>query len=289
MRRVFAVLMLAAVCSGAEASGQPESGEGLQGVRAALGGSAALDGVRTLRLEGTSARIVGPLRLDSRVTMTIVRPDRYLRVDVLSLGVRSTEASVGFVRGVAVQSARGPDGARIDPEALIPAAARDQARRAAAQEQRRDLRRLLLGFLAGPFDGTSMTVAARRIAEAPEGRADMNRVVFEDGSDATLFSDTRTHRPLMVAWEGPDVLAQLRSATNRTDGGAAPASPPSDVSHGVEHRFYFSDFRAVGTLRWPFLIRHAVAGEMVEELRFDRIVINPPVDLAVFDGGTVTP
>lgn len=284
MRKVFLLLVLATLCGGAAASGQPEAGKSLLAIRATLGGSAALDGVRTVRLEGTSARIVGPLRLDSRVTMTIVRPDGYLRVDALSLGSRTTETTVGFVGGVAVQSARGPVGVQIDPEALVPADARDQARRAAAQEQRRDLRRLLLGYLAGPFDGTSMTVAARGIAEAPDGQADMSRLAFEDGSEATLFSDTGTHLPMMVAWEGPDVLAQLRSATNRTAGRGISASPPASASGRAEHRFYFADFRAVGTLRWPFVIRHAVAGELIEELRFERVLINPPVDLAVFDG-----
>jgi hypothetical protein len=109
-----------------------------------------------------------------------------------------------------------------------------------------------------------MMVTAGGVAEAPEGRADMNRLAFEDGSEAVLFSDTRSHLPLMVTWQGPDVLARLDA---------------------VEHRFYFSDFRSVGALRWPFVIRRAAAGQLIEELQFDRAVINPPVDLSIFDDG----
>jgi hypothetical protein len=285
MRVVLGLLMLAAVWCGADVSGEPEVDDGLLAIRAALGGSAALDSVRTFRMEGKDTRVIGPLRLASEVTITVVRPDHYLRVDTTTLAGRSTETAVGFAGSVVVQSARGQDGVRIDPATLIPAAARDQVLRAAAQEQRRDLRRLLLGCLAGPFDATSMAIRARGLAEAADGRADLTRLTFADASEATLFSDTATHLPVMVTWEGPDVLATLQGIGRRTEERArsSPVAAPPASSSSIEHRFYFSDFRAVGALRWPFVIRRAAAGELVEELRIDRVVINPPIDLALFD------
>lgn len=288
MRSVVTALMLIGMWGGEEGvSGQSGLDDGgLAAIRAALGGSTALDGVRTLRLEGESTRIVGPLRLASQVTLTVVRPDRYLRVDTMAIAGRPAEATVGFVGATVVQSARGQDGVRVDPAALIPVAARDEALRAGAQEQRRDLRRLLLGYLAAPFDAPTMAVTAGGIAEAPDGRADINRLTFEDASEVMLFSDTRTHLPLMVTWQGPDFLVRLKALGNRTDQRAGtPALPlTAGVSHPIEHRLYFSDFRPVGAVRWPFVIRRAAAGELMEEVRFERIVINPPVDLAVFDG-----
>ena len=40
--------------------------------------------------------------------------------------------------------------------------------------------------------------------------------------------------------------------------------------------------RRVGDVRWPFVIRRSVKGELLEEIRFDRIVINPALDPKVF-------
>jgi hypothetical protein len=65
------VLVLAAASAGAarQASGQ----ELLEQARRALGGE-ALAAVRTLRVEGQSTRVVGPLRLSSAVELLLDRP-----------------------------------------------------------------------------------------------------------------------------------------------------------------------------------------------------------------------
>ena len=52
----------------------------------------------------------------------------------------------------------------------------------------------------------------------------------------------------------------------------------------AEHRLYYADYRAVnGGVKWPFRIRHAVAGATIEETTFDRVSINAKIDPKKFE------
>ena len=51
----------------------------------------------------------------------------------------------------------------------------------------------------------------------------------------------------------------------------------------AEHRLYFGDYRAVGDVIWPFRIRRATSGRIVEEVTFDAIRINPTLDDRAFE------
>jgi len=255
----------------------------LDATQTALGGATALDRVRTVRAEGRSVRRVGPLTLGSRVTLTLARPDRYLLTEALSVGGRSAETATGFNGDKVIQRATGPDGTRLDPGSFAQAPIAGRSDPTAAAALRRELRLLLLGCFADAFDAARTAVDYRGTAEAPDGKADALHLVFADGSDATLFTDALTHLPLMASWEAPDTLAPLRAGGR----GATISSPPSFPGSPsplpiVEHRLYFSDYRRVGDVRWPFVIRRSVQGELLEEIRFDRISINPAVDPKVF-------
>ena len=276
--RVHIALMVVVVGFVCETRAQPEAARSvLDAAQTALGGVVALDRVRTLRAEGRSVRQIGPLTLASRVTLTLARPDAYLRTEALSIGGRSAETATGFNGDAVIQWATGPDGGRLDSAALGQSPG-GPARAATAAALRRELRLLLLGSFADSFDAARTTVDYRGTAEAPDGKADALHLIFADASDATLFTDAMTHLPRMVSWEAPDTLAPLRSGGRGT---AASPSSPSELPM-VEHRLYFSDYRRVGDVRWPFVIRRSVSGELLEEIRFDRILINPAVDPKVF-------
>jgi predicted thioesterase len=51
----------------------------------------------------------------------------------------------------------------------------------------------------------------------------------------------------------------------------------------LEHRLYYGDFRDVDGMKWPFRLRHAVAGQTIEETTFDRIRINVKIDARKFE------
>jgi hypothetical protein len=104
---------------------------------------------------------------------------------------------------------------------------------------------------------------------------------------ARLFIDAQTHLPIMVSWQqgapparrgGPPPQPPAAAPGATPPAATPPAAPPT-----VEHRLYFADFREVDGLKWPFRLRHAVAGETIEETTFDRFRINARVDPKRFD------
>ena len=68
-----------------------------------------------------------------------------------------------------------------------------------------------------------------------------------------------------------------------------PGAPSAGSGRGApmaaaEQRLYDADYRAVnGGVKWPFRIRHAVAGATVEETTFDRVSINAKIDPKKFE------
>jgi hypothetical protein len=83
--------------------------------------------------------------------------------------------------------------------------------------------------------------------------------------------------PVMLIWQAP------------APGGPGAGGPPPGAGRGaapapVDHRVYYADYRAVnGGVKWPFRIRHAVAGTTIEETTFDRVSINAKIDPKKFD------
>ena len=271
---VGATVLLSVAVAGV--SGQSVDEGLLEPTRQALGGK-GLAGVRTLRAEGESTRVVASLRLSSAIELLLERPDRFLRIDRLRVAGTAAETTSGFVGDRFVQ--RTP-GQRVPAPAGAAPDQRNELQRAAAAGLRSELLLLLLGFFAGTFDDSPLHVERLGIAEAPDARAEALRLTFGTGLAATLFVHVDTHLPLMVSWQGADPSAVLRLATS-TDPFAATALVAAGQAAPVEHRLHFSDYRRVDALRWPFLVRHTAGGRPVEELRFERLTPNP-----VFKHGT---
>ena len=278
-----AVLVLAVGSVSADrqsANGQGADGEPLEQARSALGGE-SLAALRTLRVEGQSTRVVGPLRLGSAIELLLERPDRFLRVDRMRLAGSSAETVSGFVGDQFFQRTPQPLALSL---AGHPSPDQSQAlMRAAAVGFRKELTLLLLGFFGGTFDGSPMRVERLGSAEAPDGKAEALRLTFGDGSLATLFIHVDTHLPLMVSWQGTDPAVAVRLATT-TEAAVASVLAASAELPLVEHRLHFSDYRQVDRLRWPFLVRRTGGGAPMEELRFDRFTLNPVFKARTFTG-----
>lgn len=280
MRCIVGVAVLVFSLQSAGANRQATGEELLERTRQALGGE-ALAAVRTLRGEGQSTRVVGPLRLSSAIELLLERPDRFLRIDRIRLAGSGGEIVAGFAGDRFIQ--RMPD--RQAPS-LGNTLSPDQSTgvlRAAAVGLRKELTLLLIGFLGGTFDGAPLRVERIGTAEAPDGKAEALGLTFDDGSVATLFIHVETHLPLMVSWQGSDPAAAVRFATT------ADASPESVLAAAaqaplVEHRLHFGDYRRVSALRWPFLVRRTGGGVPMEELRFDGFTLNPVFKARTFAG-----
>ena len=279
VRCVVGLTVLLAV-AGASAAGQSADEGLLAPTRQALGGQ-GLAHVRTLRAEGASTRVVASLRLSSAIELLLERPDRFLRIDRLRVAGTAAETASGFVGDRFLERTPGP---RASPPAGGSSEQLEGLQRVAAAGLRSELLLLLLGFFAGTFDDSPLHVERLGVAEAPDARADALRLTFGTGLVATLFVHIDTHLPLMVSWQGADPSAVLRLAA-ATDAFQVPALVAAAQAATVEHRLHFSDYRRVNALRWPFLVQHTAAGAPVEELRFDRLTVNPVFRTGTFAEG----
>jgi hypothetical protein len=121
------------------------------------------------------------------------------------------------------------------------------------------------------------------------------------------------HLPLMLMWQVPATTVVFRmpgqALPNPVPPGAVVADAPPPPGDGasqedrtqdattiatlrrqalaqgkpVEYRMFYSDFRTVTGVRWPFRIKRAMAGETIEETTFDRIRINARIDPKKFE------
>ena len=119
--------------------------------------------------------------------------------------------------------------------------------------------RLWLGMFAGSFPSVPLSFTYLAQAEAPQGRAHVLLASGPDDFSAQFFVMQDTHLPVLLRW--------------------------SDATRGapVQHQLFYADYREVDGLRWPFLVRHAVGAETVDETTFDRFEVNAPIDAGVFE------
>jgi hypothetical protein len=177
---------------------------------------------------------------------------------------------------------------------------------------KQDFARLTLGMFAASFSSYPVTFGYIGQAEAPEGKADVIDVKGDGNFSARLFTDSKTHLPLMLSWTTPPNLVPVvmgqQPPANMPPGSVAfetPAPPPSSATpeqkkqfeedalaarkkamasaKPTENRIYYADYRDVDGLKLPFRIRRAVGATTTEETIFDRYRINAKVDPRKFE------
>ena len=86
MQRIFQLVVLAVLAVEALVLGQgPEVKKVLADVRAALGGDANLDAVKTVALEGRLTRSMGGRTMTNDFEMAFELPDKYVKKDVMAV------------------------------------------------------------------------------------------------------------------------------------------------------------------------------------------------------------
>src|SRR3954466_10000759 len=126
----------------------------------------------------------------------------------------------------------GPSMAGFNGEALI---------QTKAPAVKQDFARLTLGMFAASFAGYPLTFTYAGQAEAPQGKADVLDAKGAPNVTMRLFIAQTTHLPIMVSWTAPPPPAR---------GGQPPAAAAPQ-----ESRLYFSDYRDVDGMKWPFRLR----------------------------------
>jgi len=287
---LFGVALLA-LGQSPDATRSPDAARVLAAARDALGGDATLQSVKTFVATGRTRQLRGNNLVPIEFEINCELPDKFVRKD--EIPAQDTDITVAGFRGdELIQSPSGRGGARGGPLDA-------PQQRVAILKQ--DFVRLTLAAFATSFPTFPLTFKYAAEAEAPEGKADVLDVTGPANFTARLLVQRETHLPVMLMWQMPAAgAARGRGAPPGAPPGpapgaaagpppppGAPAAPPRGgppPAAEAEHRLYYGDFRPVnGGIKWPFRIRHAVAGTTVEETIFDRIAVNVRIDPRKFE------
>jgi hypothetical protein len=308
-RRWLALWFVAATQTALLAGQGPASP--LAAAREALGGDERLSRVRSLTVTGNATRV----RPDGTTTehpfeLSFEAPDRFVQRTVLmAAGPTSAFRLTGFNGQAVIDDIDMPPALAGGGNVVIrirtgpdddenPTAEQLAARRARLlQLHQQEFARLSLGLFAAAPSSYPLDVRQAGVAEAPEGKASVFDVTGPDGFAARLFVDAATHLPLMVSWQAPEPVIVIDDDSDGPDGNgdrpvtrplAGRATGPGVVSQpgarpAVEHRLVFADYKTFdGGVRLPTRLQRAIAGRVIEEMRFERVRINPRIDPDTF-------
>lgn len=282
-------------------------------VRAAVGGAARLDAVKSLDVRGEFRRMAGQNTISGELQVRIERPGKFRRDEDLTLpgggpAVVRTEVLNGTDvwdensggPGFGGRILIGPGGGRGGGAPGTGAGRGDgQGRRRAAldpaqlaERQRRarqaDLARLLLAWLLT----TDAAVTWAGTAESPDGRADVLEIATTPPT--RLFVDESSHLPLMLTWQGPGPLFIRGRGPGGARGGppdGAPADRPAEPDNAppaaprpreATLRMTLGEYMEVAGIQLPHFITRAVNGQTIEEWTIERYRINPSFRDSVF-------
>jgi len=307
--------MAAVAMMATPAQAQDKASEVLAAARAAIGG-ATLEGMKTFSVESRTARNIGDRQMTSEVQILTEAPDKYLRIEDVTAPMPRT-LMTGFHGDVAYRPAGmtmragggmmmvmgGPGGA--PPAEKMTPEQEAEMNTMLLRSQRAEISRLMLGWFASAHPSLAATYTYAGEAESPDGKADVIDVKAEN-FDARLFIDQATHLPLMLTYQAPEPRVVTVGGPSRGGnqtfsmgaphaagappaGGAQPPAAAADAQRQiaamqaepprmVEHRLYFSDWREVDGIRFPFVIQRAVAGNTNEEWEITKVKVNPKID-----------
>jgi hypothetical protein len=221
----------------------------LAAAREALGGDRNLEAVKTFLATGRTRQLRGDNLVPIEFEIACELPDRYVRRD--EFPAQDIPPVVNGFRG----------------EVLI----------GPSKTTREEFARLMLGVFAAPPPTFPLTFTYAAEAEAPQGKADVLNVAGTANFSTQFVIQRETHMPVMLLWQAPGPAGRGVPGGGAGAGGGAPPPP-------AEHRLYYGDYRAVnGGVKWPFRIRHAVAGSTIEEMTFDRVNVNSKIDPKKFE------
>jgi hypothetical protein len=313
MMKAVLVAVAVVVEAAAMSSQAPDAARVLADMRQALGGDAALNGVKTFSVDGSESRnIGGSRRIESNIEMLCALPDRFIYARTqtgIPFEITITDGFAGDdpIRIIDSHGRPGPK----DISSPAPSPQAEAARRKAeADRNKQEFARLALALFGASFDAYPLDLTwggpdqlDGRAMEAIEVRAsrpspELGPVPF----GARLLIDAQTHLPAAVVWKTPPDAMMARSFTVTTRNGRAVSStppvpdstrplPPGAVgvvgdpavnpAAGlalVERRLVFSEFKPSDGILWPRRITESVDGEVVRQIRLGGFRINPKLD-----------
>lgn len=253
--------------------------------RAALGGD-KLKSLQSLSATGNYRRTFGQMEMSGEVNYDLILPDKMMKTETMNPmpGIEITRIETingddvwedqqqhGGGGGMVIIR-RGPGGPATDPK---------KALAALRQGVRSDFARFSIGLLLTTPSSFPVEYSFAGEAESPEGKADVLDVKGPGGFAARLFLDQKTHRPLMLTYNGkkPRVMTQTVTGPSRHPEDAEKRIKEMEDEAAkqpdVEFRIYFSDYREVNGISIPHKLTRSIEDEVNEELEIKNVKINP--------------
>ncbi|MBS1812058.1 MAG: hypothetical protein JST84_28100 [Acidobacteria bacterium] len=261
------------------------------------------DKVKSLSMAGTYRQIMGDREMGGDIELEMMLPDKFLKSSVMSpiAGVEITriEAVNGENAWMDTQNSA-PAGGNVVFRMGVngPNASADQQK---AQQTfiRQDWTRLLLGVLAIAPSSVSLECSYAGEAEAPDGLADVLDVKSKSiGLTAQLFLDQKTHRPLMLSYQGrkPRVAMITRQISHEDVKKKSPEELEKEMKDAreksqaqaasepmVEIQLRFEDYRSEGGVTLPHRVSRTIDGQISEEWQLTKFKINPALKAEKFE------
>ena len=250
--------------------------------RAAMGG----DKLKSLSVTGAYRRTFGQAEMSGEVNYDLLLPDKMMKTETMNPAPSVEITRLETINGEDVWEdqqqhgggggmviiRRGPGGPAADPK---------MAQAAMRQGIRSDFARLSIGLLLTTPSSFPVEYSFAGEAEAPEGKADVLDVKGPGGFAARLFLDQKTHRPLMVTYNGrkPRIVTQTMQGSHRNpeemEKRAKEMEAEAAKQPEVEYRLFFSDYREVNGVSIPHKMTRSIEDEVSEEMEIKTVKVNP--------------
>ncbi len=257
--------------------------------RAALGGD-KLKSLQSLSATGAYRRRMGQMEMSGEALFEIILPDKMMKTETLSPMPGLEITRIETINGDSVwedQQQHGGGGGMVvirrgggaDPKL---------AREAMQQGIRADFARFTIGMLLTTPSSFPVEYSYAGEAEASDGKAYVIDVKGAGGFAARLFLDQKTHRPLMLTYNGrkPRVVTQTVSGAPRSPHEAEKRVQEMEAEAAkqpdVEFQIRFDDYRNVEGISFPHKLTRSIENEVNEEMEIAKFKINPQLKAEKF-------
>jgi hypothetical protein len=280
----------------------------LTAMRAAMGGDAKINALKSLSAEGTYRRTMGEREMSGDLELYFVLPDKFQRVDQFQLpngmpGPRVLQTYNGTTGWFDSQGGSGggfmmrvnpggPGGGPGGPGGPAgPGGGPGGPPRDPTPRIREEYLHILLGILPVSQGTAGLTFTHAGQADSNDGTADVLDVKGGDNFTARLFVDAKTHLPLMLTYMAPQMRAigfqrrdnetpeQVRKRFEEERAKLAAQGPPPMV----ENTLFVAEHQKVDGVMLPTRLTRAIDGKTVEELEIKKYKANPTIDPQQFE------
>lgn len=263
--------------------------------RAALGS----EKVKSLSIAGTYRQVTGDREMSGDLELEMLLPDKFYKSSVMSpmSGIEITRLEVvnGENAWTDMQNNAPVGGGNFVFRSVNSASGNAvDAQKAQQLFVRQEWTRLLLGLLGQAPPSVPLEYTYEGEAEAPDGVADVIGVKCQPiGFSAQLFLDQKTHRPLMLSYQGrkPRMTMMTRQISSAPDGkrktpeeiekelkeAREKAQAQAQQEPLVEIQLRYEDYQAVNGITLPHRISRTIDGTLTEEWQLTKFKVNPTI------------